>query len=159
MKYKKQILLSAGLGFLASLQAQEAVTAAGGSAKSGNLTVSWSIGEVMTETFVKPPFVLTQGVQQPLKVEKTNTNSPELKVYEISAYPNPASNAVIVSVAEISEYPLTLRVIDMNGKVLHVTQITEKETRISVANFAAGMYLLQITDRRNNLQTFKIVKE
>ena len=159
MKYKKHLLLSAGLGFLASLQAQEAVTAAGGSAKSGNLTVSWSIGEVMTETFVTPTFTLTQGVQQPqVKVEQV-TSSPELSVYKITAYPNPASDAVIVSVAEVAEHPLTLRVFDANGKLLQVKQITDSETRISIADFAAGMYMLQITDKKRKVQTFKIIKQ
>ena len=158
MKYKKKLLLFTGLGFLSSLHAQEAVTAAGQSARSGNLTVSWSIGEVMTETYVGQSFTLTQGVQQPvIKVQLVNS-SPEMNAYKVSAYPNPASDAVIVSVAEAVKHPLTLKVFDMNGKLLHVTQTTGSETRIPVSEFAAGMYLLQITDRKNNVQTLKIIK-
>jgi hypothetical protein len=158
VKYKKQLLLSAGLGVLLTLNAQEVVTAAGGFETSGILTVSWSIGEVMTETFTQHPFTLTQGVQQPTIEVESAISSPEMNDYKISVYPNPASDAVIVSIAETAELPLTLKLFDMNGNLLYATQITSSETRIPVANFAQGIYLLHVADKKNNSQTFKIIK-
>jgi len=160
MKTKRKLLLVVltGICFLASLQAQQAVVSAGGIGKSGNLTVNWSIGEVMTETYVNASIKLTQGVQQPqITVKQGETATPEMRALQISAYPNPAKDVVILSIAELGENQLTLKIFEPNGKLLRIEQITENETRISVADFATGMYLLQITDKKNNVQTFKIV--
>ena len=160
MNYKNKILsVCTGLYIFVSLQAQQAVISAGGSGKSGNLSINWSIGEVITETFVSMPFKLTQGVQQPhIKVEPVAGMS-EMKIYQITAYPNPANDVVIVSIAESAENQLTLKVFDINGRLVHIAPITGNETRIHVKNFAAGIYLMQIMDKNNNVQTFKIIKQ
>ena len=161
MKYKTPLLALTGLGLTASLSAQEAITAAGGSDKAGNLTVSWSIGEVMTETFAGLSFKLTQGVQQPQqKAVQVISNSPEISAgYQISAHPNPANDYVIVSLPDAATHPLAMKLFDANGKLLYAGTTTGNETRIPVSEFAAGLYLLQITDKKNVVQTFKIIKQ
>ena len=163
MKHKPPLLALAGLGLAVSLHAQEAITSAGESAKAGTmLTVSWSIGEVMTETFAQQTFKLTQGVQQPKTAIKVISSSPEIPVgYRISAYPNPANDFIVVAIANEKEamYPLTLKVFDANSKLLFTKQVTANETNIPVSNLPAGIYLLQLTDKKNNVQTFKIIKQ
>ena len=145
--------------FAAVLHAQESIVAAGGNARIGNISISWSIGEVMTEAYAKPPFTLTQGVQQPSVKVETVSSSPEMNAYEISAYPNPTSDAVTVSIAgKTEQLTLTLKIFDMNGRLLQVMPVKDGEIRISLSNFAAGAYILQISDRKNNVQTFKIIK-
>lgn len=160
MKHKPPLLALAGLGLTASLHAQEAVTAAGGNDKAGNLTVSWSIGEVMTETFAAQSYKLTQGVQQPQKkAVQVISSLPEIAVgYQISAYPNPANDFVIVAITDDATHPLDLKIFDANGKLLYAAQTAGSETRIPVSDFTAGLYLLQITDKKNMVQTFKIIK-
>ena len=142
----------------ANVNAQEAVTAAGGSARVGNISVSWSIGEAMTETYVQTSFTLTQGVQQPVvKVENVSSSS-EMNAYKIVAYPNPTSDAVTVSVAGTTGQSLALKLFDATGKLLQATQMTDSETRVSLSNLPAGIYLLQVSDSKNNVQIFKIIK-
>ena len=129
-----------------------------GGVRIGNLTVSWTVGELMTSTYTTQSFKLTQGVQQPVIAVQNVSSSSEMNAYKITAYPNPATDAVIVSIAEADEQQFTLRIFDVSGKLIHTVQITESETRILVANFPSGIYLLHISDGKNNVQTFKIIK-
>ena len=156
--FRKQLIFFSGMVFMTSLYAQEAVTSAGDSRRVGNLNVSWTVGEALTETLTTTNFKLTQGVQQPsIKVEIVS-RSQEMNVYRISAYPNPATDAITVSISDADRQQFMLKVFDMNGKLMHIAQITESQTRISVANFPPGIYLMQISDRKNNIQVFKIIK-
>ncbi len=155
---KKQILTLLCLALAASLNAQEAVTSAGGSGTVQGLAVSWSIGEVVTETFKGTALTLTQGVQQPQKIEIVNS-SPELPGYIIAAYPNPASDYVTVSVSGDATRPIAVKIFDTTGRVRYVSQIADSELRIPVSNLPAGMYVLQLTDKKKNIQTFKLIKK
>lgn len=158
MKHKKHILTLLYLASAVSLHAQDAVTAAGGSATVQGLSVSWSIGEAVTETFKGATLTLTQGVQQPQKIEIVNS-SPELPGYTIAAYPNPASDYVTVSVSGDAARPVVVRIFDSTGRICYASQIADSELRIPVSNLPAGMYVLQLTDKKKNIQTFKLIKK
>lgn len=70
----------------------------------------------------------------------------------IEVYPNPASDAVFIN----APLPVNLTLTDITGKVL--LQASQAK-RISVAQLAAGVYLLRITDREGRiLKTEKIAR-
>ncbi|MFU8843753.1 MAG: hypothetical protein ACNA7V_08100 [Bacteroidales bacterium] len=49
----------------------EVISSSGGYFESTNASVSWTLGETVTETFTGTSFILTQGFQQPLGIQIT----------------------------------------------------------------------------------------
>jgi len=59
------ILISAGIaGFFSTAQAQQLISTAGSSFVSKDISLSWSIGEPITETMSVKDWYFTQGFQQ-----------------------------------------------------------------------------------------------
>ncbi|MEI6764894.1 MAG: SBBP repeat-containing protein [Bacteroidota bacterium] len=68
-------------------------------------------------------------------------------------YPNPASDFIVVS----SDQNSTIEIMNMQGQVIKTVNSKMGETRISVSEFPAGIYLVNIRND-NSFQTFKLIK-
>ena len=121
------------------------VTASSGdffSSSSGSL--SWTLGEVMTETYPQSIGYLTQGFQQPLSILVTGITNEK----NIFVYPNPAREYLNVNLAEPGDYRIELydlqgvRVLDAEVKV----GIEGATQRYSMQDFRVAMYLLRVTN-------------
>ncbi len=64
-KMKKLMIYICIIGLCSlSINAQEIITASGDYYESSNASLSWTIGESMTETYTDGTTILTQGFQQ-----------------------------------------------------------------------------------------------
>lgn len=158
MKHKKQILIFSGLALAVALHAQEAVTTAGGSGTAGTVSVSWSVGETVAGTLSSGQYVLTQGVQQPARVEIVN-HTPEAPAFRINAYPNPTTDKVRITASEDAAFPLTIRIFNAGGKTVYHAPMSSPQLDITAGSFAPGMYFIRITDKNNKTQSFKLIKQ
>ncbi len=154
----KQILIFFFLLLAVSSNAQEAVTTAGGSATVQGYNISWSIGEVQTETFVGIAMMITQGVQQPHKATVISHSS-DLPDFQILVYPNPTIDFVTLNIPNEIKLPITLKIFDSVGKLKYTSQVTNNVTNISVAKLSAGIYLFQLIDTSKKVKIFKIIKQ
>ena len=73
----------------------------------------------------------------------------------ISIYPNPVEYMVTIS-AEVKE-ELTIEILDNTGKRVYQTISTQKETKVSMVDFASGVYLIKVTGEQTHYSK-KIVK-
>lgn len=143
--------------FSPTLMAQELVGSAGGAGSSASATLSWSVGEPMTETYATGGANrLSQGLLQPeLSIV---TSMDELgEAWGLSIYPNPTSSTLLINVPsplEQAHFLLT----DINGKVLQQGTIEKKETWIECSQLPASNYFLQISTQDKKHKTFKITK-
>jgi hypothetical protein len=78
--------------------------------------------------------------------------------FRVNVYPNPAAYAFNIQVISKSSEPVTVRILDMNGKVLHVLVQQTKANSIRVGDkLVGGTYMAEVIQGTNR-QTVKLVK-
>jgi len=149
-----------GLGGLTSLQAQEAVTTAGGEASGGGGSASYTVGQTVytTETGTNGNSI-AQGVQQPFEIS-TVTGIEEAKgiSLNVSVYPNPTTDYLTVKVENYETANLQYQVFDINGKLLQSIKATGEETQINTSNLVPANYFVKVLDNKKEIKVFKIIK-
>jgi DNA-binding beta-propeller fold protein YncE len=76
---------------------------------------------------------------------------------QIAVFPNPASNAVVVSMPD--NEPRQLIISDVAGRVVKQQEVNAVYQSINVADLAPGCYLFTITENGRVLKTIKWVKQ
>ena len=138
-----------------TLSAQEVISTQGDDYTSSNGSISYTIGEVVTNTISDGSNDLTQGFHQ------TNWNflgledhAPE---YEAIVFPNPTSEILNIKASMFENVNYTM--FDALGKIVMQSNLEGNMTTLQVSQLAAGSYTLQLTDSsQQNLKTFKLVK-
>lgn len=138
---------------------QEIISTAGEQNVSGNIQLSWSIGEPVTETFFASPIFLTQGFHQGnLKV--TATEPVALPVFFVQVYPNPATSVLIINVLTIEKASFKYQLFSVEGKLLVSLKSENQSEILDMRKQTSGTYLLKISLKEQSLtQNFTIVKE
>lgn len=142
---------------LFSQSIQNSVVSSGGaSASNGGLTIDYTIGEPVIETFTATGQTLTQGFHQTnltvVAIENVELFS------EINVYPNPAKYYVNIDIPAGFDV-LKLTLYDALGRVITSKLKSEGLVTIDVTGLATGNHYLQVLDKSNNkFKTFKIIK-
>jgi hypothetical protein len=135
---------------------QQVIAPAGNYDANSSGSISWTLGEPVTETFLGSASTLTQGFQQTFKtVSPVNEiNSLEFK---ITALPNPASDRVILTVENPER--LQYRLYDLNGRLLRTAQLETTITGIDLTGLSPSVYFLKIIKINTEVKTFKLIKQ
>ncbi len=157
MKQKKTFMsiafLLLGLG---GLHAQESPTAAGGEATGTGGTASYSVGQVVYTTATGTNGSVAQGVQQPYEISTTvGINETSINL-EMSVYPNPTTDYLTLKVED--NFNLSYQLYDLQGKVIENKKVTADNTTIKMKALPKATYFLMVTDNKNTVKTFKIIK-
>jgi hypothetical protein len=140
------------------LQAQQLVSTAGDYYQNNSGSLSFSLGELAIETFSSTNNILTQGFQQTNLVAVSIKELPGLD-YEISVYPNPVNDIVILKVPADKLAGKQYRLYDTEGKLLQIKLLEETETEISFSSLTPATYFIKVGEGEKELKTFKIVKQ
>jgi hypothetical protein len=142
----------------------EVIATAGDYFVGSNATLSWTLGEVITETVSNGNYTLTQGFQQPHYNITSIPDDPNIKndpLAEINIYPNPVSDQLNISFKDVKQDNVTITLFDLNGKVL-ISDITENTTAVKQLNMtyvAKGNYIIRFATKDGKfLKSFKVVK-
>ena len=148
-------LILATLGFGQSLT-PTVIGTTGDFFVGSSATLSWTLGEIMTETYNGTSNQLTQGFHQPTRSDVGIEESDDL---QISIYPNPARDQVIIELADNTE-ELNITLYSISGEIVYYGVYSGNSPfPIDLSGFADGMYLLQITNSDQEiLETTKIQK-
>jgi hypothetical protein len=157
-KIKSSFLLLVCLS-LTVLQAQTAIPSSGGKAEGTGGSVSYSFGQVVYTTKTGSNGSVAEGVQQPFEISVVTSieDAKEINL-SISAYPNPTSEYVTLSVVDFDLTQLSYQLYDMNGKLLDTKKLEGNQTRILMSNLTPATYFLKVTDENQEVKTFKIIK-
>ena len=156
-KLKLSAILLLGLG-LTGLQAQESVNATGGKALGSGGSASYSVGQIIyTTNNSGTNGSVAQGVQQPFEISVV-AGLEEAKGIELSAYPNPVTGNLILTVENFELPTLSFQLYDMNGKLIEIKKIEDKQTSIGMVNLVRGNYLLKVILENKEVKVFKIIK-
>jgi hypothetical protein len=157
LKLSTFLLLALGL---TGLHAQQGVNATGGNASGSGGSVSYSVGQVTYETNTGTNFSVAEGVQQPYEISEI-TGLEEVKgiTLSVTAYPNPTTDYLTLSINEFDFTNLSYQLYNLNGNLLQNEKITGKQTSISMSNLVAATYFVKVIQRKKEMKTFKIIKK
>ena len=170
---KKTLLIAVSVFSFISIYSQSIspeVNATSGDYYTGaNATLSWTIGEGITETFSGTNSILTQGFQQSqysiTSIEELDDNK-----YQISVYPNPATDLINISiypvksllfngVQSVDKSSLKVELIDIQGKRLYYQNINSNNITLDLKQFPGSIYFLKVyTTGSKLLRSYKITK-
>jgi len=138
---------------------QEIISSTNGESSGSGGSSSYTIGQVFFNTIESDNGSLVQGVQQPFEFQTLST--PALLTVQLTAvtYPNPTTDFVLLKILDTALENLQYTLFDLNGKTIVSKKINSFSTKITMKNFAIGMYLLKITKNNQPLKTFKIIKK
>ena len=138
------------------------IASAGGSDKSQNIQLDWTVGELATKTLTTQQNIYTQGFHQPvLQVLNIPLQIDSAIGYEVSVYPNPVTNMLHVYLHGLADNKVYLRLTDINGRTVYLNSVYSggSSTDIDMTKLAADVYLLFInTPLGQPIKAYKIVK-
>lgn len=170
-----RILLLFGIFLLANnvLQAQnikdnlQGITSGGGMSEENSTgSISFSIGQLVMDTKYEGDgsgLFIAEGVQQPLHVlVATAIEGTEDINLNISAYPNPATDYLILNTGNFDTSKLSYRLYNITGQLVKHENVTGNRSAISVSDLLPSTYFLKVIKQENSntqeLKTFKIIK-
>lgn len=118
------------------------VAASGGYQESADASLSWTLGELATETLISGPALVTQGFQQgrflfTRQPDPAGKNSPRYRIY-----PNPARNYVLVESLQGNAF--TVSIMDASGRCIKTVRTENKKHRLDVSGLKAELYFFQV---------------
>jgi hypothetical protein len=158
MKNKQYFILAIGACCTTAWSySQEVISGCGEYFETSSVSVSFTIGEPVTNTFDYGDYILTQGFQQPQQIDVgTRLTAPEL-TFEINIFPNPADNYLILETDCFEG--LNFILYDLDGKMLEKRDILANQTEICTSGLKPSTYFLHVLDNELVLKIFKIIKE
>jgi ELWxxDGT repeat protein len=105
--------------------------------------------------FFTATYDTTTGAETYILADPT-TGIDDVTAYAYHIAPNPASTSITIT--GITE-PTDVSITDISGQVLLQHHIDELHNRVSLAELSSGMYFVQLSSRRGQVNTLKLLKE
>lgn len=158
---KKVLYLFLGLCFSSQISAQEIrsylISSAGASHMNENGALYISVGEPLNTEIQDGEIMISQGFLNMTILEQGSTATDDLIEEIIHTYPNPTIESITIEIPEISS-SLTMEVFDESGRIIQKETLTEKVSNLSVTDWNAGTYYLNVRDGDKKSKTLKIIK-
>lgn len=135
------------------------VSNSGGYYQGATVSLSFTVGEPIIETYSNEGLILTQGFQQS---EYIIDNIEELSNgdYLINVYPNPSNDIINIEYINSGE-DIMVELYDALGRKLFSKEIKNNETQsqMDLKSYSSAEYFLRFFTKSGKLvQTFKIIK-
>lgn len=161
---KKLILLLISISVVVQTNAQETdlhiVSSVGGSYQADNLSLDWTMGEVIVPTLEKTDLVLSQGFHQPsYQLVALHPISPEERLVEV--FPNPFSDEISIKSNSTKPSNGLIEIYDIHGRKVLQKEFngTEATDFISTAALPSGSYIMVVSFAHfSQTQSFHLVK-
>jgi hypothetical protein len=129
----------------------------GGSAVNGNITVTYTVGELAVREIKNGNTGLSEGFISPdIRVALKAEDYGELQ--GVNIFPNPVKDNLHISWPFKHEYEIHL--FDITGKEIFVKTDNTSNSTFNLSGYPKGIYLLGIVDRKNRkIRTFKVQKK
>ncbi len=140
---------------------QEIITSSGDYYSNEDITLEWTIGEGVTETYEENEIILNQGFQQNIEIIQLPTKNNNLDDIKVTIYPNPAGEIVNIDISTSDDFELNIDLYDIQGNNLYTVKKNngQPSIQIELPELPAGEYILKIYSRNNNInKAFKIIK-
>lgn len=130
----------------------EVMASAGEHFDNGTTQLSWTLGEVMIDTYDNGSNILTQGFHQTnLTVTAIDEAVSDIR---LNLYPNPTSEFLNIELGN-NEKDINIQMYDMSGKLMHKDVINAYDTKyvLPMQSVATGKYLIQMQSEDGKMNT------
>jgi hypothetical protein len=139
------LFFSVFVGIIPNMDAQQVLATDGSYSTSSQGSLSWTLGEVITETIYTTDNFLTQGFQQKLdgflSIDEVNSND------DLSIFPNPFTSEITLS-SSCSESNYQINIYDSQSKLVYTNEFFFsnpcEQLSIDLSTFPAGIYFFTI---------------
>jgi hypothetical protein len=139
-----------------SIHAQSNLVSSGSNGVGNGGTFSSSIGQIDYISITSPGGTINSGNQVAFEIFTLGIN--EKILLELSVFPNPTTDYLILKIKEKDYSKLSINLKDQTGKLLFSSNIQSAEQKIDFKSFTSGNYFLTIIENNNELKSFKIIK-
>jgi len=144
---------------LSGSQAQEGVSATGGSASGSGGTVSYTVGQAVCKTHAGTAGTVAEGVQQPYEVSVvTGIEEGEGIHLSVLAYPNPTRDYLQLKVEREALTDPSYQLYDLQGRLLQSERIEGDQATIGMRELVPATYFVKVLQGGRVVKTFKIIK-
>ena len=143
---------------LTKLNAQETLSVSGGNASGSGGIVNFTLGQIAYSSNAGTNGSLTQGVQQLYEVSVYTGIEDKSINLALSAYPNPTNGLLILKVEKNENSTFTAQLFDSNAKIVENIKLTSEETNFQMNDKHVGVYFLRVFKDKNEIKSFKIIK-
>lgn len=137
---------------------QQSILSAGGTIHSNGAEFSYSIGQVFYAPISGNNNSIQLGVQQAYSAKLTILSALAPNEH-IRLYPNPAYDAICISIPNYREYTYSYKVATLWGNYIAWNTITQQETMITLSHLPQGTYIVWIyTENKEISLSHQIIK-
>jgi hypothetical protein len=137
-------------------QVQQVIASGGNAHKNSSGVISWTLGELVIETFKNETGIITQGFQQSrLKVSSVDNILSGSII--ITAYPNPAQDFLYIK-TESEIKGLRYSVVDVNGKEVSKGNLTANPMELNFMHLPSATYVVRIMQGTKQVAVVRVVK-
>lgn len=141
---------------------REVIASVGGKAKVGKFQLTWTAGELATESFTLT-HQLDQGFQQTFDIAQEPSNFSSVSQrkslkqnIQVKAYPNPCMDYLMLNALDMGE-TVRLDIVNAQGQLIWNGTVSAKQ-RINTTEWLPGAYFLRMTNSNNDSNTISIYK-
>ena len=143
-----------------TIKAQESLNTTGGNASGTEGSVSYSVGQIACQSHTGTNGSVSKGVQQPYEISTVAVIKKAKGInLSVSAYPNPATDYLVLNIESKKLKGLSYQLLDFNGKLLQNKNLTGSKTEINISNYAPATYFIRILCKNQPVKEFKIIKK
>lgn len=135
---------------------QQLISSSGNTHESAVYSISWSLGELVIDTWSAQNITVTNGFHQPV-LTVTNVFKEELPDLIINLYPNPTSDFLFVETK--SERRFDYYLFNSEGKLLASDLLQLERKQINFQQYTPGIYLLRILSDNELVGVYQIIKK
>jgi len=159
MKKQSYYLIFIFLFCLGGIQAQDAILTSGGDASGSGGSFSYSVGQIVYTTIIDSNGSMAQGVQQPFEISAVLGVDDLLGInLSLVAYPNPTTDFLNLTTANLNYKNLSYQLFDINGRLLAQKKLENNSSEITMKQFPSALYFLKIFNNQKLVKLFKIIK-
>ncbi|GAB6013272.1 T9SS type A sorting domain-containing protein [Viscerimonas tarda] len=153
-KHKKIKLLVIFLAVGLSVQAQQAVVAAGGAAEGSASSVDYSIGQLFYTTNESEEGTVFSGIQLPDEFysETEVITLTEVNKTNFSVFPNPTVDVLNLQIDNYLDAKWSYQLLNVSGMSLKTELINVGITSISMQGLVPNIYILRIIRDKKNIK-------
>ena len=156
---KRTLFIAVTLFFSYSAFCQKSVVATGGSATGmSGKRISYSVGQISIGTAQSSNFKVFEGVQQPILISEMSLEEALRLAVELNVYPNPSSSTLNIARTDDAVSKLDYQLITTDGAVVMEGVLNGQTTAVSLQNLPAAVYLLRVTDGKQQ-RAYRIIKK
>ncbi|MBK9388941.1 MAG: T9SS type A sorting domain-containing protein [Bacteroidetes bacterium] len=130
----------------------------GGNATGSGGSAGFTIGQVILSSGTDEAKTISQGFQQPYEILVVGIRELTIEKLDCSLYPNPATDYIRLKVEAYEGGDLYYKLFDMGGLILINSRLEGNEVMIPMQSQKPGTYLLKLSDGKQDLKIFKIIK-